>query len=140
MIKKKDPYLTELEDIDHFDEVSSSEETNPDEEATRVDTQPPSASQESEYDLPQDLSSSGPSMTQSILDMSPDIPVQVVAVMGKKSVTVKDLLNLHLGQVMDLDKIPTDPVDLVVGGKIIAKAELVDVDGKLGLRVLKILK
>ncbi len=129
MTKKKDPYLTELEDIDHFDDVSSPEEINPDEEATRIDVE-----------LPQDPPSSGPSMAQNILDMSPDIPVQVVAVMGKKAVTVKDLLNLHLGQVMDLDKIPTDPIDLVVGGKIIAKAELVDVDGKLGLRILKILK
>jgi flagellar motor switch protein FliM len=64
----------------------------------------------------------------------------MVAVLGRKGVTVKDLLGLRMGQVVELDKMPGEAIDLVASGKIIGKGELVEVDGKLGVRVLKLFK
>lgn len=74
------------------------------------------------------------------LHFAPDIPVQMVVVMGRKNVTVGDLMEMKTGQVIEMDKVPGDTFDLVVGGRIVAKGELVNVDGKLGLRILKLLK
>jgi len=74
------------------------------------------------------------------LELSADMPVQVVVVMGRKGLTIKDLLDLQSGQVVEMDCAPTDPVEIVAAGKVIAKGELVDVDGKLGVRILQLLK
>lgn len=114
-MKEKDPYLDELDELDVLDE-----------EPTRVD-------------FPAEQPPVSPS-SKEMMGLAPDIPVQVVVVMGKKAVTVKDLLGLRMGQVIDMEKMPTEPVDIVAQGKVIAKGELVEVDGKLGVRILKILK
>lgn len=82
----------------------------------------------------------GEESRKEILELSADMPVQVVVVMGRKGVTVKDLLDLQGGQVVEMDCAPTDPVEIVAAGKVIAKGELVEVDGKLGVRILQLLK
>lgn len=71
--------------------------------------------------------------------LAADVPVQVVAVLGKRSFSVQDLMKFHVGQVVDLYRPANETVDLVVGGKIIAKGELVSIDGKLGVRVVKLI-
>lgn len=73
-------------------------------------------------------------------ELAADLPVQVVAVLGKKTMVLRDILGFHVGQVLDLGRPPTEVVDLVANGKLIAKGELVEVDGKLGVRILKLLK
>lgn len=121
-MKEKDPYLDELDALNE----DVPEEPGEDDEPTRVD-------------FPAEQPPVSPS-SKEMMGLSPDIPVQVVVVMGKKSVTVKDLLGLRMGQVIDMEKLPTEPVDIVAQGKVIAKGELVEVDGKLGVRILRILK
>src|SRR3989338_2771189 len=71
------------------------------------------------------------------LDFAPDIPVQLVAVMAKKTVSVKDLMELEMGQVIDLNRPPSETVDLVANGRLVARGELVYIDWKLGVRVVK---
>jgi flagellar motor switch protein FliN len=73
-----------------------------------------------------------------VVNLTSDIPVQIVAVLGKKSVTVKDIVSLRMGEVVELNRLPNEAIDLVANGKLIAKGELVDIDGRLGLRILKI--
>ncbi len=75
-----------------------------------------------------------------IQEMTSDIPVQVVCVLGKKNVTVGDLIKMKEGEVIDLDRFPHDAVDLVVNGKLMAKGELVEIDGKLGVRIVKLIE
>lgn len=70
--------------------------------------------------------------------LAADVPVQVVAVMGKKTITVKDLVSLKKGQVVELNRFPNEAVDLVANGKLMAKGELVEIEGKLGIRIIKI--
>jgi flagellar motor switch protein FliM len=72
--------------------------------------------------------------------MTSDVPVQVVAVMAKKTITVKELVSLKTGQVINLARPANEVVDLVAGGKLIAKGELVDIDGKLGVRIVKMVR
>lgn len=74
------------------------------------------------------------------LDLAPDVPVQVIAVMGKRGMTIKELMELRMGQVIDLKRPPNETVDVVVNGKLFARGELVEIDGKLGVRILKLAK
>lgn len=74
------------------------------------------------------------------LDLSPDVAVQLVAVMAKKTVSLRELLDLHMGQVIDLQRPPSEQVDLVANGKLVARGELVELDGRLGVRILKLVR
>lgn len=82
----------------------------------------------------------GPVPVQELLKLSPDLEVPVIVVMGRKSVTVRDLLSLRMGQIVDLGRNPQEPVELVAAGKVIGRGELVEIDGGLGVRILKLLK
>ncbi len=75
-----------------------------------------------------------------VVSMSEDVPVHLVAVLGKKKISLKDLLKLKVGHTLDLERAPNEFVDLVANGKVIARGELVEIDGKLGVRVIKMLK
>jgi flagellar motor switch protein FliM len=81
--------------------------------------------------------SSGP-IDRQVAGLSADVTVQVVAVLGKKATTVKEIVSLKKGQVIELNRFPNEAVDLVANGKLMAKGELVEIDGKLGVRIIKI--
>jgi len=72
--------------------------------------------------------------------MTADVPLQLVAVLGKKTLSMKELLGLKMGQVLDLARPVNEQVDLVAGGKLFARGELVDIDGKLGVRIIKMVR
>lgn len=72
--------------------------------------------------------------------MTSDVPVQLVAVLGKKTISMKDLTELKIGKVIDLSRPVNEMVDIVAGGKLVAKGELVDIDGKLGVRIVKMVR
>lgn len=82
---------------------------------------------------PPEIQSYGEKMTQ-------EIPVQLAAVLGKKSLALGDVINMQLGEVIDFQKAPQDTIDLVANGKLVAKAELVIVDGHVGARIVKLIK
>lgn len=69
-----------------------------------------------------------------------DIPIQLVAVLGKKSITMQDLLQLQVGEALELGKPVSTVVDLVANGKLFAKGELVEIDGKLGVKIIQVVK
>lgn len=75
------------------------------------------------------------SFSQGVKRVSDNLPIQVVAVLGKKNITLKELLALKPGEVVELKKLPQDTVDLVANGKLIARGELVLIDGKLGVQI-----
>jgi flagellar motor switch protein FliN/FliY len=57
---------------------------------------------------------------------------------GSREVELKELLELGPGDVVELDRNVADPVDLIVGGRIVARGEVVLVDGNFGLRVTEV--
>lgn len=75
-----------------------------------------------------------------VLQMSADVPVHLVAVIGRTTVSVKDMMNYQMGQVIDLGRPPGEIVDLVASGRLFARGELVDIDGKLGVRIVKLVR
>lgn len=69
-----------------------------------------------------------------------DIPVTVEAVLGSATLTVDELLGLAAGSVIEVDRRVGDPIDLIVGGRLLARGELVLIDGALGLTLTEIVR
>ncbi|MBX5482236.1 MAG: FliM/FliN family flagellar motor switch protein, partial [Myxococcaceae bacterium] len=65
-----------------------------------------------------------------------DIPLQIAVELARVPVTAEQVVSLRVGQVIDLNRIPGEPVELSVNGKIVARGELVEVEGHLGVRIL----
>lgn len=73
------------------------------------------------------------------LDMLLDIPLKVTVELGRTKRTVKDILNLTTGSIVELDKLAGEPVDVLVNEKLIAKGEVVVIDENFGVRITDIL-
>jgi flagellar motor switch protein FliN len=58
--------------------------------------------------------------------------------LAARRIRMDELLRLRPGQILDLGCQPTDPVDLVVDGRRVARGELVDIEGRLGVRITQI--
>jgi len=67
-----------------------------------------------------------------------DIPLNVEVVVGTTVIQIRELINLGPGSVLELDRETTEPVDVKVNGKLIAKGELVVVGEKFGIRITEI--
>ena len=67
-----------------------------------------------------------------------DIDAAVVVELGRLRLNTSQVVRLRAGQVLRLSRGPTDPVDLVVGNKIFARGELVEVEGELGVRLTQV--
>lgn len=67
-----------------------------------------------------------------------DAAVTVTVELGRIAIRVDELSALQAGDTLLLGCVPGAPLDLVVGGQILARGELVDVEGELGLRILSV--
>jgi flagellar motor switch protein FliN/FliY len=67
-----------------------------------------------------------------------DVPLQVTVELGSTRMKIKEILELGLGSVIELDKLAGDPVDIFVNGKLIAKGEVVVIDDNFGIKVTDI--
>lgn len=68
-----------------------------------------------------------------------DVPLDVSVELGKTRKTIHDILELHQGAIIQLDKMAGEPVDLLVNGKLIAKGEVVVIDESYGIRITAII-
>ncbi|HSE42859.1 MAG TPA: FliM/FliN family flagellar motor switch protein [Acidobacteriota bacterium] len=68
------------------------------------------------------------------------VEIPIVIELARLKYTLDELAGTREGQIIELKKTQPDLVDLSVDGKIIASGKLVDIDGKLGVRILKMLK
>lgn len=69
-----------------------------------------------------------------------DMPVAVSVELGRVQLSADEVICLRPGQLLELGRSPTDPVDLVVNGRLLAKGELVEIEGQLGVRILSLAK
>lgn len=69
-----------------------------------------------------------------------DVPVKVKAVLGGARVPVGELVQMRSGSVLELDRRVGEPVDVYVNGRMIARGELVLIDGLLGVTLTEIVK
>ncbi|MCW2277932.1 flagellar motor switch phosphatase FliY [Heliophilum fasciatum] len=69
-----------------------------------------------------------------------DVPLQVTVELGKAKKTIRDILELGPGSVIELDKLAGEPVDILVNGKLVAKGEVVVIDENFGVRITDIVQ
>jgi len=72
------------------------------------------------------------------LDLLLDVNLAVTLRFGQRQMTLRDILQLRSGSVIELDRQTDEPVDLLLDDRVIARGEVVVVDGNYGLRVLEI--
>lgn len=68
-----------------------------------------------------------------------DVPLVVEAEMGRSNKSVREVLRIGEGSVIDFDKEVGDQVDLKVNGRTIAKGEVVEIEGNYGVRITKLI-
>lgn len=74
----------------------------------------------------------------SSIELLKDVPLTVTAELGRAKMMVKDILKLGVGSVVELEKEAGEPVDILVNNKLIAKGEVVEVDGNFGVRITEV--
>ena len=68
-----------------------------------------------------------------------DIPVEVNVELGRTKMSLRDILELSEGGIIELDRLAGEPLDLRVGGQLIAQGEVVAIDDYYGLRITNVL-
>jgi len=72
------------------------------------------------------------------LDMLHDVEMEVSAELGRTKMSVRELLSLSPGAIVELDRAAGSPADLLVNGRLIARGEVVVVDENFGIRITEI--
>lgn len=69
-------------------------------------------------------------------DLLGDVPLQIAVELARVPVTAQQVVGMRAGQVLELNRGPGEPVELSVNGKVVARGELVEVEGQLGVRII----
>jgi flagellar motor switch protein FliN/FliY len=120
-------------------------ESKADPEAARVAADLASAAGESPYQakpasqLFEDLGGGAKPGSLNDFDMILDIPVQITVELGRTKISIRNLLQLAHGSVVELDGLAGEPMDVLVNGTLIAQGEVVVVNDKFGIRLTDII-
>jgi len=76
--------------------------------------------------------------TMSNLEVLKDIELPVSLRFGRTRMTLQELVRLSAGSVIQLDGLPSDPVELLVNGRVVARGEAVIVQNSYGIRISEI--
>ena len=68
-----------------------------------------------------------------------DVNLQVTVELGRAEMTIREILDMGQGTVIELNKLAGEPVDILVNNKPIARGEVVVVDDMFGVRVIDVL-
>lgn len=80
-----------------------------------------------------------PGGSQPDLDVILDIPVSISMEVGRTSITIRNLIQLNQGSVIELDRLAGEPLDVLVNGTLIAHGEVVVVNEKFGIRMTDVI-
>ncbi|GAA7819961.1 flagellar motor switch protein FliY [Helicobacter pylori] len=72
------------------------------------------------------------------ISMLLDVKLNVKVRIGQKKMILKDVVSMDIGSVVELDQLVNDPLEILVGDKVIAKGEVVIVDGNFGIQITDI--
>ena len=73
------------------------------------------------------------------LEMIMDIPVKLTVELGRTKLTIKQLLELAQGSVIELEGLAGEPMDILINGYLIAQGEVVVIEDKYGIRITEII-
>ncbi|MCL2314540.1 MAG: FliM/FliN family flagellar motor switch protein, partial [Proteobacteria bacterium] len=83
----------------------------------------------------------GESMEANQISAAPllsDVPLRLVVELARIPVTLEEVVEMRVGHVIDLGRLASDPLNLVVNGKTVGQGELVEFDGQLGIRLIAV--
>ena len=108
-----------------------------DQVAPKAETAPPKKVAAAQFDELTD--SSAQALAEEVdLDVILDVPVTLALEVGRTKMTIRDLLRLNQGSVVELERPADEPMDLLVNGTLVAHAEIVVVDEMFGIRVIDV--
>ncbi|WP_440904035.1 flagellar motor switch protein FliN [Catenovulum sp. SX2] len=90
----------------------------------------------------EDLNADSPPITaeeKRKLDTILDIPVTISMEVGRSKLSIRNLLQLNQGSVVELDRVAGEPLDVLVNGTLIAHGEVVVVNDKFGIRLTDVI-
>ncbi len=93
----------------------------------------------SAVDLDEFIDNSLPAEGTPELEVILDIPVTISMEVGQTSITIRNLLQLNQGSVIELDRLAGEPLDVLVNGTLIAHGEVVVVNEKFGIRMTDVI-
>ncbi len=73
------------------------------------------------------------------LDTILDIPVTISMEVGRSQISIRNLLQLNQGSVVELDRVAGEPLDVLINGTLIAHGEVVVVNDKFGIRLTDVI-
>lgn len=73
------------------------------------------------------------------LDVVMDIPIRLSMEVGSTSISIRNLLQLNKGSVVELARAAGEPLDVLVNGTLVAHGEVVVVNEKFGIRLLDVI-
>lgn len=68
-----------------------------------------------------------------------DVPLQISVLLGSSHVTIKDLLQLQTGSVIEVDKLAGEPLEVLINGKEVARGEVLVINENYGIRLTDII-
>ena len=92
-----------------------------------------------ELDQASSQSSDTPLTDNPDLEVVLDIPVKIAMEVGSTQITIRNLLQLNQGSVIELERLAGEPLDVLVNGTLIAHGEVVVVNEKFGIRVTDVI-
>jgi len=67
-----------------------------------------------------------------------NIPIELVIELGRTQLTVKELASLEKDDVVELNRLVSQPLDIVTGGRVIARGEVVIIEDAVGVRIIEL--
>ena len=69
-----------------------------------------------------------------------DIPIDLVVKLGRATLSVRELSQLEKDDVVELSRLVNEPLDILAGGQVFARGEVVVVDDRVGLRITELVE
>jgi flagellar motor switch protein FliN len=91
-----------------------------------------------EIELEQLLPFDGDAGTETDIGLLLEVPLSISVELGRTSLTIRELLALGQGSILQLDRHAGEPVDVLVNGKRLARGEVVVIDEDFGIRVTEV--
>lgn len=73
------------------------------------------------------------------LDILMDIPLDISVELGRTRMVVKEVVDLGIGSIIEIEKAAGEPVDVMVNGRLVARGEVVVIEDNFGVRITEIL-
>jgi flagellar motor switch protein FliN/FliY len=73
------------------------------------------------------------------MDMILDVPVTLAMEVGRTRISIRNLLQLNQGSVVELDRAAGEPLDVFVNGTLVAHGEVVVINEKFGIRLTDVI-